>query len=173
MQIAFARIATDATARARFACDPNAECEALAALEPRYVEYVARSLVEKRLHEVRRLLPHAAREPGFAARFRTFARDHACGGAGRHRADALAFARVLETTSSQARVDRLDLQARCGGRFAAVAIVSGTLTWWWRPTPTARLRTGAFAVWTRHARGVARPTASVASSTSDEGCRPR
>ncbi|GAC1495458.1 MAG: hypothetical protein NVS1B2_14010 [Vulcanimicrobiaceae bacterium] len=160
MQIAFARIATDATARSRFACDPNAECEALAALEPRYVEYVARSLVEKRLHEVRRLLPHAAREPGFAARFRTFARDHACGGAGRHRADALAFARVLETTSSQARLQ-------------VEAIVSGTLTWWWRPTPTARLRTGAFAVWTRHARGVARPTASVASSTSDEGCRPR
>ena len=73
MQIAFARLAGDAAARARFASAPYEESVALFALEPRMLESFATGVLAKRYHEVRQLLPGCARSSDFRARFATYA----------------------------------------------------------------------------------------------------
>lgn len=140
MQRAFARLVTSSQARARFAADPHAEAPELAAMPPQHVDYYARGLVAKRFAEVRRLLPHVARAAGLADRFRAHVDAFAPGGHGRHRSDALAFARTLERAGVRgARIDRLALEASRGGRFAALAFAHGRAHVWLRIAPGAPL----------------------------------
>ena len=104
---ALGRLLRDPALRERFARDPAAgaraldvrdgDREALAGLDPAAVERQARTLVEKRLHEVARLLPLTFARLGAEARRRFLA--HAPSfwptGHARHMDDAVEFARLL------------------------------------------------------------------------------
>lgn len=140
MQIAFARLVSDAAARARFACDPQADGEALAALAPRYVDGFASGVLAKRYHEVRRLLPRCAQTPTFRAAFIAYASRNPMGGLERHRHDAIAFARALGT--SLARFERLALEAASGERFVRLTVAQKRLWWWFRARRGGTLHAG-------------------------------
>lgn len=143
MQIEFARLVTSPAARTRFANAPSEEAPALADLSSQSVTYYANALLAKRLHEIRRLLPSIGRRGDLRARFAAHAMGFAPGGHGRHREDAIAFARTL---GDDARLDRLALEATRGDRFGALAIAHGHLSWWFRPWKHARLWSGRVAV---------------------------
>ena len=137
MQIAFARLACDASARDRFIADPVREAEPLAALPGRAIVGYARGLLAKRLHEASRLLPVSAREPDFSTRFVRYAAERPIGGSDRHRHDAIAFARELGTPT--AKCERYDLEARAGERCLRLAFARGRFHWWVRVARGAEL----------------------------------
>ena len=103
-----ARLATDATLRARFAADPEGvaaefglspeEAAHFADLHQGQLDEFARSLIRKRLGEVESLLPLTSRALGparLAALFRRHAGAHVPRGIKKHRDDAVAFASFL------------------------------------------------------------------------------
>ena len=98
----------------------------LNALDVEALEMQAQGLVEKRWHEVRKLLPQTAANLGSEgpAMFATYAEGHWPEGHRRHLLDAAAFGRHLGSTHSallvESEVERIGFMAggaRCGLRF--------------------------------------------------------
>jgi len=118
VQVALARLFTDAAARDQLRKDPGAaatawnlsseELQLLERIEPRQVEFFARSLRVKRFNEVIRLLPrtHQALGKEYAELFHCFALTGVPSGLHKHRQDAIDFARYLEQVALPARTDR-------------------------------------------------------------------
>ena len=109
-QKALTQLYTDARLRERFLADPLAVCRELgfgdeeaqriAAIPPARVTSFARSLHNKRLSEISKVLPLTSRVLGrtFNECFETYAATHAPGGTKKHLGDALAFATHLQKT---------------------------------------------------------------------------
>lgn len=144
MQIAFARLVGDESARARFVSDSAGERGPLAGLAFDALDGFARGLIHKRLHDVGRALPGSARAADFRERFLHYAAHRPIGGIDRHRYDAIAFARFLGT--AMATVERNDLEALEGERFARIAFANGRLHWWFRATRGGRLSRGSLSI---------------------------
>ena len=110
-QKALARIYTDSDLRERFFADPQAvgqqlglasdEADSLARIPARQAAYFAASLLNKRIHEVAKLLPHSSRLLGqqFRKLFREYAQTHLPGGTKKHLEDAVSFAAYAERDS--------------------------------------------------------------------------
>jgi hypothetical protein len=132
LQTALARLYTDEAWRAEFFRDPAragatagltpAETQQLAALPARDVDFFARTLHDKRLNEIRKLLPHTRRAFGtqFDAAFRAFAPTFRPDGTKKHRDDALAFAAYLHKHSADAPAWAADALRYEAARLAAL-----------------------------------------------------
>jgi hypothetical protein len=107
-QKALARIYTDSDLRERFFADPQAvgrqlglasdESARLAQIPPQQAAYFAASLLNKRIHEVAKLLPLSARLLGqqFRKLFREYAQTGVPSGTKKHTEDAISFAAYAE-----------------------------------------------------------------------------
>jgi hypothetical protein len=114
LQTALARLYTDDAWRAEFFRDPAhtgaqagltpQETAQLAAMSEKEVDFFARTLHNKRLNEIHKLLPHTrhALGPAFDAAFRAYAPAYQPDGTKKHRDDALAFVAYLAQTQADA-----------------------------------------------------------------------
>jgi hypothetical protein len=108
-----ARLYTDPDLRATFlaggpvtASISDAELAELRSVAPEELEYYSRSLVGKRLAEIRKLLPLSSErmKGDFAARFREFAPAFNPSSTKKHLEDAIAFARWLAQRTSDRKI---------------------------------------------------------------------
>jgi hypothetical protein len=120
------RLLSDPALRAEFRRDPEATARTLdvdlAGIDPEELEHQARTLVDKRFHEVAALLPRTmeALGPDGARLFREHAEGFWPGGHRRHAEDADAFGRRLEARRlprSRWELNRLRF-ALGGGRWS-------------------------------------------------------
>jgi hypothetical protein len=155
VQMALARLYTDAAWRADFLADPEeaaaglglgaADVRQLAQLAPGQVQLVAGSLRRKRLNEVAKLLPlsHRALGPRFAALFWRHADTYLPRGTKRHRDDALAFAAFAARTARAEGLEppwAADLMRYEAGWLAASVPGCRGLLRWFRYDPQALTR---------------------------------
>lgn len=126
LTVVLGRLLSDPVLRAEFRRDPEATARALdvdlAGIDPEELEHQARTLVDKRFHEVAALLPRTmdALGPDAARLFREHADGFWPKGHRRHAEDAVAFGRWLEARRlprSRSEANRLRF-ALSGGRWS-------------------------------------------------------